>query len=458
MICSKCGNENNNDSVFCNKCGTKFQTNFSEKHHNNERSEEKNSRKVVYKGELHKCPNCSENLKSYDAICPTCGYEIRSSKSSNTLENFIRELKALDDKKVIKGKGKQLVESIGFGSAIDVDKQKINLIKNYIVPNITEDLFEFLIYASSNIDVEIALEDYSNFDLASEKEINSIKAINDAWMEKAKHVYHKLNISSKNHPKFEGVESIYLEKINAIKNFKVNETNKKKRNRKSFIISIVIIAIAAVILVPFIIKITDPKLLVPVSSIEYIGRDYKEVILELEDIGFTNLVINEIEMSPTDTTKIHGSIVQISFQGVPSFEAETEFRSRTKIEITYYVIKHTINVRVEFEPNLLFNKYDVKMLVNGDNKGTIMHGKKTDFTFRFRAGENTITFAKIDDSKVKGSIKIMVDGDLDVVFKITALKDEVTIENITSQIDTFFPVQINIICEKKQLFTFIIGG
>ena len=59
----------------------------------------------------------------------------------------------------------------------------------------------------------------------------------------------------------------------------------------------------AVILAPFVRNMIDPELIVPVSSTGYLGRNYEEVILELEDIGFDNLVMNEIEMSPTDISK-----------------------------------------------------------------------------------------------------------------------------------------------------------
>jgi hypothetical protein len=439
MFCSKCGSKNVNDSVFCNKCGTKIETNHSDKMNTDVRSEEKNSRKIVYKGEVHKCPNCGENLKSFEAICPSCGCEIRTSSSSNTLVSFIRELQSLESKKVIKGKGKQLVESLGFGTSIDVDKQKINLIRNFIVPSNTEDLFEFLIFASSNINIDLAMEDFSNFESASEDEINSIKAINDTWMEKAKQVYQKLQITSKAHPKFSSVEAIYLDKINGIKVSKVNEINKKKRRLFFYSIGFVVILIISVIIWPYVLKFMDPELIVPVSSSGYIGRNYEDVILELEDLGFVNLVINEIEMSASDSSKTHGTIVQMSFQGLSSFEAETKIRSRTRIEITYYVIKHTISVQVEFEPNWLFNKYDVNMMVNGAKKGTIMHGKNTNLTFRIRAGKNVITFANTEDSNVNGSVNIMVDGDLNVTYRITALKDNVTIEKVPSLTETFIP-------------------
>jgi len=441
MFCSKCGSKNINDAVFCSKCGTKLETNNSDKNNPIVRSEEKSRRKIVYKGELQKCPNCGENLNSFEAICPSCGCEIRSSNSTNTLKEFIQELQSLEAKKVIKGIGKQLIESVGFGTTIDVDKQKISLIRNFLIPNNTEDLFDFLIFASSNINVELAMDDYSNFDSESVEESNSVKAINDTWMEKAKQVYQKLQITSKQHPKFSSVESIYLEKINAITDSKENEINLKKRKKNFYRICIVILVMIAVILAPFVRNMIDPELIVPVSSTEYLARNYEEVILELEDIGFDNLVMIEIEMSATDNSKIHGNIVEISFQGVTSFETETKFRSSTKIEITYYVIKHTINVHVEFEANFLFSRYDVNMKVNGVKKGTINHGTNSDFTLRMRAGNNTITFAKTDVTNVYGSVNLTVDGDMNVTYIITAFKDKVTIEQVTSLNATFTPNQ-----------------
>ncbi len=441
MFCSKCGSNNINDAVFCSNCGTKLEAVNSDKNSPNVRSEKKDSRKIVYKGEIQKCPSCGEILKSFEAICPSCGCEIRSSNSSKSLEVFIKELQSLEAHKVIKGKGKQLIESLGFGTTMDVDQQKINLIRNFLVPNNTEDLFDFLIFASSNINVELAMEDYSKFDSASEEKINSVKAINDTWMEKAKQVYQKLQITSKQHPKFSSVEAIYLDKINAITDSKINEVSKKKRKLLFYGIGILILAIISAIIAPFVINIFDPELIVPVSSTGYLGRNYEDVILELEDIGFVNLVMNEIEMLATDSTKIHGNIVEISFEGVTSFETETKFRSSTKIEITYYVIKHTINIHVEFEPNLLFNKYDVNMMVNEVKKGTINHGNNLDFTLRMRAGNNVITFTKMDDSAVSGSINLTVEGDLNITYRINAIKDKVTIEQVTSLNDTFIPNQ-----------------
>lgn len=201
-------------------------------------------------------------------------------------------------------------------------------------------------------------------------------------------------------------------------------------------------------------KIPDPKLTVPFSSLEYVGKNYEEVILSFEDTGFVNLVMNEIEISLNESSKSHGEVVQISFKGVTNFDSQAEFASSTKIEITYYVIKYTINIRVEFESNLIFSRYDVNLMVNGTKKGEIKHGTSLDFRLRIRAGENMLTFVNTQDSNVNGSIKITVESDLDVTYKIAAFNDKVTIENITIQIFNSIPkLSINI-NEKQEIIYF----
>jgi hypothetical protein len=196
---------------------------------------------------------------------------------------------------------------------------------------------------------------------------------------------------------------------------------------------ILALVIGLSILIPKIIDLTDKELIMPFSSTHYLGKNYEDVILELEDLGFQNLTMTEIEILPTDPSRSHGEVGEISIDGNNAFEAESVFLSRTKIEITYYVVKYTINVFIEFETNFLFNKYDVDLTVNGVKKGTIKHGSSAEFRFRIKAGENTIRFTKTDNSDVYGSIDIVVNGDADLFYKITSSKDKIVIEDNSIQ-------------------------
>jgi hypothetical protein len=468
MYCPKCGSHNSNEAAFCGRCGTKLEviTDSQDVAFSNRR--DTSSRSASHKESQFRCPSCGHYLQSFEAICPNCGREIKSSQLSSSMTLFIQELNSLEAKKYAGRKRNKRSSSVDSGHQDDLDKQIIRLIKNYIVPINTEDLFEFLIFACSNINVEVAANDNFIRDSDSEKErahfksvndawINKakqvfgvsskqsriypdseeervfIKSVNDAWINKAKQVYQRARLSSSNHPKFPDVEKIYFDTIGLITEEKTNTISKKKRLIAMWATLILVFVIGLAILVPKIIDLTDKERIMPFSSTHYLGKNYEDVILELEDLGFQNLTMTEIEILPSDLSRSHGEVGEVSIHGNNAFEAESVFLSRMKIEITYYVVKYTINVFVEFESNFLFSKYDVDLLVNGVKKGTIKHGSSADFRFRIKAGENTISFIKTDDSDVYGSIEIVVDGDTDLIYKITSYKDKIVIEDNSTQ-------------------------
>ena len=122
-FCSNCGQEIADKCKFCSDCGIPL---------NAETNEKQERRKNVYEGEIHKCPNCGEVLNSFTLTCPSCGYEIRGNKSSNSVHEFAMRLLQLND-----------------------EKQKIMLIRSFPIPNSKEDILEFVILASTNIDRKI---------------------------------------------------------------------------------------------------------------------------------------------------------------------------------------------------------------------------------------------------------------------------------------------------------------
>lgn len=124
-ICSKCGSQLPDGAKFCLNCGAQS----SGSPENSQSYQAGNSkRETVFEGEIHKCPSCGEVLGAFVTTCPSCGYEIRGGKSSASLHEF----------------------SMSLANAAS-DEQRTSLIRNFPVPNTKEDIFEFLILASSNI-------------------------------------------------------------------------------------------------------------------------------------------------------------------------------------------------------------------------------------------------------------------------------------------------------------------
>lgn len=119
-FCSNCGYKLSEESNFCNNCGAVV--NF-EVDNNFEK------RKTTYEGEIHKCPNCGEVLNSFVSNCPSCGYEVRGATNSHAVQAFATKL-----------------------SMATNCQEKVSTIRNFPIPNTKEDIWEFMILASANMD------------------------------------------------------------------------------------------------------------------------------------------------------------------------------------------------------------------------------------------------------------------------------------------------------------------
>ena len=119
-FCEKCGLKLNDTARFCPRCGSKTRLMYEQ---------EFSERKQTYDGEIRKCPNCGEILKSFTPNCPTCGYELRNSKTTNYILDFSRKLEAAS-----------------------TSKQKDDLIRHFVMPNTKEDIYEFMILAAANLE------------------------------------------------------------------------------------------------------------------------------------------------------------------------------------------------------------------------------------------------------------------------------------------------------------------
>ena len=157
-FCSNCGQKLEDGAKFCFECGTPVRTG---------QTVSQSERKITYDGEIHKCPNCGEVLASFVAICPSCGYEVRGATNSMAVREFATRL--------------TLAKS---------EQEKITIVRNFPIPNTKEDIFEFIIIASTNID-ELD-ETYSA-----------------AWQTKIEQAYQKAQLLFAEDKDFSRIQSIY---------------------------------------------------------------------------------------------------------------------------------------------------------------------------------------------------------------------------------------------------------
>ena len=120
-FCRNCGEQVSDDAKFCAVCGMPVEYT------------EQNTRKTTYEGVLYKCPQCGEVMKSFTAICPSCGYELRGASVSKAVQEFYEKLESAK-----------------------TDELRVLLIQSYPIPNTKEDILEFMILAASNINSQLS--------------------------------------------------------------------------------------------------------------------------------------------------------------------------------------------------------------------------------------------------------------------------------------------------------------
>lgn len=146
-------------SNFCSYCGNAVRANECDDQ----------DVKIIYAGRIHKCPNCGEVVDAFSNKCVFCNYEIRERNVSETLQKFCIEL-----------------------SESQNESEKASYIRNYPIPNSKEDILEFMILASSNINGE------SNI------------TVFEAWSAKLEQAYQKAKMVFQEEASFERAQEIYL--------------------------------------------------------------------------------------------------------------------------------------------------------------------------------------------------------------------------------------------------------
>lgn len=186
-FCISCGQKLDKSAKFCANCGKAVGT------PQNETVEE---RKIVYQGEIHKCPNCGEILSPLAVICPSCGYEIRGNKASDSVKEFAMRL-----------------------ADVENNQQKIIIIQSFPIPNNKEDILEFLILAAS------CFEPSDNLTGDSVK-----KDVSDAWRVKVEQSYQKAKLLFANDADFLKYKMFMIKHITESRHLPVKCRRKELNN------------------------------------------------------------------------------------------------------------------------------------------------------------------------------------------------------------------------------------
>ena len=169
----------------------------------------------------------------------------------------------------------------------------------------------------------------------------------------------------------------------------------------------------------------------PIAATDCVGKDYSSIKSDFSSAGFTNIKVEKVEdLKGSESDKLN-TVESISVNGNAEFTQEQEFKKTDEVVIRYHAYeKCTVTIHVDFIPNLIFSTYDVELLWNGIEKGTLEHGEDQDFEFTVDPGEYTITFESAESSSVKGEVSLTVDCDIEASYKISCYSDKVTVETL----------------------------
>lgn len=169
----------------------------------------------------------------------------------------------------------------------------------------------------------------------------------------------------------------------------------------------------------------------PYGAAECLEQDYTTIQTAFYAAGFTNIEAEKVEdLQATDVDKVN-TIDAISVGGKTDFTKEQEFQSDDEVLIRYHgYAKCNVKIHVDFVPNLIFSKYDVNLLLNGIEQGTLTHGEDQDFELSIDPGEYTLTFESDASSTVKGEVTLTVDCDVEASYKIACSSDKVSVETL----------------------------
>lgn len=160
-------------------------------------------------GDIRKCPACGAIVESFKIKCPECGCEFANIETNSTPRELLKALEKIDEQTLSnEGKTGSLLRGVAsvFG-ADSLTARKVQIIKNFPIPNTKEDLLEMLTLSKAN---------------TSEATFSDPELV-EAWQGKTKQLILKARLMAKNDPDFEFVLSDIVrdKKKKAIINFAI---------------------------------------------------------------------------------------------------------------------------------------------------------------------------------------------------------------------------------------------
>ena len=220
-FCMICGRKIPENGKFCAFCGTPVGSVIRPDNRAEDRNLKGNAydsvtRKQEYAGKIVKCPNCGAVMKSMDAVCDECGFQITGIKAADSVREFSQKLFDIEQQKKTSRIPFAKMMAAAYGD--DNFQKKISLISSFPVPNTIEEITEFVLLADANIDVRYGKRTLMNKTNGRPGSSNYVEVkLAETWIMKLKQVYKKAEIAFGDDPAFERVKDIVAKKMKQLK-------------------------------------------------------------------------------------------------------------------------------------------------------------------------------------------------------------------------------------------------
>ncbi len=174
-----------------------------------------------------------------------------------------------------------------------------------------------------------------------------------------------------------------------------------------------------------------PKISLPLSPNDIQEMEYDDIGQLLIDAGYSNVFLEELyDLDPDEIENDYVNEITIDGESVFSENESIPFDAEIRIICHYPFEKYTVELHIDFIPNLIFSKYDVNLSLDGEKQYTMEHGIDANYIFSVKEGTHTFTFADSTAPSVKGEVVLDVMSDVDASYKIYCQSDKITVDEI----------------------------
>lgn len=119
-----------------------------------------------------------------------------------------------------------------------------------------------------------------------------------------------------------------------------------------------------------------------------------------------------------------------SAKNADGYKLSVDYQGNSIISISLCKPKYIVTIEVECAKNLFFSTYDVDVYINDSFEGTIAHGNTETFEMNLVSGTYTLKFVNHKDDELYGEVKIYVQKDERLKYKIICSSSGIDVETI----------------------------